>query len=306
MFFTYLAVASLIAFFTVKIVGIPIGPKMFSKIVLSITLFIPLYLLIAYLISRFVSRDLLRLERQLSDLPERTQFGDSRIREISRLSKALSRQARRISQLIEAQRLMLYRLAHDLRTPVSNIRNVISGIKDGVIKGREREIYLSKALEETLKIERLLESSLSKLRKIGRESRPEEVDLKEFFNSLGSIWKVKTKREGIILTLEVADRPKLRIPRDDLEEIVGNLIDNALKHSGCSEVWVRAFEDGNRVYLIVEDDGRGIKEEKLVDSYKRGSLGFYLVRELTWKWGGEVSFEKPQKGTRVVISFPKG
>jgi signal transduction histidine kinase len=301
---TYLVVASLIAFFTVKIVGIPIGPRMFSKIVLTIILFIPLYLAIAFLISRFVSRDLTLLERDLSDLHRGIKYRESRIREIDRLSKALSDQARKISQIIEAQRLMLYRIAHDLRTPVSNIRNVLGAIKEGVIGSREREAYLDRVINETAKIERTLENALSKLRKISRENRREVINLREFLEGLRDLWSIKARERGMILTLEVTDNLRVLASKEDMEEILSNLIDNALRHSGGSEVWIRAFPEGERVRIVVEDNGKGMGGERLMDSYKKGSLGLYLVRELVWRSGGEVRFEGGDRGTKVVIDLP--
>ena len=304
LFVTYLVVASLIAFFTVKIIGIPIGKRMFAKIVLSIVAFIPLYLVIAYLLSKFVSRDLIRLERSLRDLPYSFRHKGSWIREIDRLSKAVEDQSRRIKEIIEAQRLVIYRLAHDLRTPVTNLKNILQGIKEGVISEEERDEYLGKAIDQAQRIGSLLEGALSEVRKVSRKRDIRRLDLCRVLKGIEEVWGLRFRERG--LDLEVVCRGPLEVEVSplDLEEVLNNLIDNAFKNTDRGRVTVEAWREGDEVVLRVEDTGRGMEEGRLMEAYKKGSLGLYIVRELVWRNRGEVIFESTGTGTRVVIRIP--
>ncbi len=303
LFATYLIVASLIAFFTVKIIGIPIGKKMFTKIVLSIVSFIPVYLVIAFLLSKFVSRDLKRLEESVRGLPFSGRTPRSWIKEIDKLGEVISLQAERIRELIDAQRFMLYRITHDLKTPITNIKNVISAIKDGVISEDEQKEYLGKLLRETDRMNALLDEALSNLKKVSRKTETRELDLCSFLKELVDIWQIRCKEKGLRLKLDCEDGISLKIPPTDLEEIINNLIDNALKHTNRGWVSISAYKESSKVLIKVRDTGNGFNSARLQDAYRKGSLGLYIVRELTWKNGGQVEINTLDGGTEVVLSF---
>ncbi len=298
--------ASLIAFFTVKIVGIPIGKKMFTKIVLSILAFVPLYLLLAYLLSRFLSRDIRRLEESVRKLPYGGEPEDSWIEEVDSLSRVIGRQAERIREIIEVQRLTLYRIAHDLRTPLTNVRNVILAIKEGVIPPPEREMYLDKVIKETDRIKDLLEEALSILRKVSRETRIERIELCSHLREILSLWEVRLRSERVKLIFECEDKVYIKASPLDLEEIINNLLENSLRHAHPKEIRFYTHKEGDRVLVELSDAGRGADTAKLKEAYRKGSLGLYIVRELTWRNGGSVEIGSSEKGTRVALSFPAG
>lgn len=305
LFLTYLVVASLVAFFTVKIIGVPIGKRMFTKIVLSIVSFIPLYILIAYLLSKLVSRDLSRLSGAVRDLPFTEEIPGSRIAEIDKLANTISLQSGRIREMMEAQRFMLYRIAHDLRTPITNLRNVLSAMEEGLIGEEERRSYLRKLIKETERMESLLEDALSSVRKISRKLEPDRVNLCEFLKDMEDLWRIRFERKGIRFYLECYGEPIVEIPLQDLEEIVNNLLENAYGNTKAGEVRVRAFSEGDRVVVSFEDTGEGISTPRLQEAYRRGSLGLYIVRELTWKNGGRIEIGASKRGTSVKLFFKR-
>jgi signal transduction histidine kinase len=304
LFVTYLVVASLIAFFTVKIIGIPIGKRMTAKIVLSIVSFIPLYLATAYLLSKFVSRDLVRLERSLRDIPYSLKPEGSWIKEIDRLSSVVREQSKRIKEIIETQRLFIYRMAHDLRTPVANLRNILLGIKEGVIGEEEREEYIRKALEQVDRIGYLLEEALAEVRKVSKRREVQEVDLCGFLRSVEGVWRLRFKEKGVDLLFRCEGSPKLKVSPLDLEEILNNLLDNALKNTERGRVLVEVKVLGEEILLRVRDTGRGMEKGRFMEAYRRGSLGLYIVRELVWRNKGDVTFRTAEGGTEVVVRFP--
>lgn len=299
-------VASLIAFFTVKIIGIPIGKRMFTKIVLSIAAFVPLYLILAYLLSKFLSRDIRRLEENVRELPYSGEMGGSWIKEVDRLSRVISRQAERIREIIEIQRLTLYRIAHDLRTPLTNVRNVVLAIKEGVIGPSERDVYLDKVIKETDRIKDLLEEALSGLRKVSKESKRERIEICSQLRDILSLWEVRLRSEGVRLVLDCEEEVYIKVSALDLEEIINNLLENSLRHARPEEIRLSVRGEGEKVSVELSDAGVGADTAKLKDAYRKGSLGLYIVRELAWRNGGSVEISSSERGTRVVLSFPTG
>ncbi len=304
LFATYLIVASLIAFFTVKIIGIPIGKRMLGKIVLSIVSFVPLYLLLAFLLSRFIGRDLRRLEESVRDIPFKTELGGSWIKEIDRLSEVISSQSRRIKEIIELQRLTLYRIAHDLRTPLTNVRNVILAVKEGVIGSDEVDRYLGKVVSETDRMKDLLEEALSGMKKVSRETEREEVDICALVRDIADLWSMRLRKEGMSLKISCGKGIRARLSPSDLEEILNNLLENSLKHAGSGDVRLSVRKEDRWVLVELRDSGRGLSTSTLQEAYRRGSLGLYIVRELTWRNGGSIDIESSEEGTRIALKFP--
>ena len=118
------------------------------------------------------------------------------------------------------------------------------------------------------------------------------------------------------LTFTVAVDPGLHVlvAREDLDELVGNLLDNACKwaRTRCS---VTARQAGARVVVIVEDDGPGISAEMRSQVLTRGvradeavpgtGLGLAIVRDLTAAYGGKIVLdESPLGGLRARIDLP--
>jgi len=104
------------------------------------------------------------------------------------------------------------------------------------------------------------------------------------------------------------------VAREDLDELVGNLLDNACKwaRTRCS---VTARQAGARVGVVVEDDGPGISAEMRSQVLTRGvradeavpgtGLGLAIVRDLTAAYGGKIVLdESPLGGLRARIDLP--
>ncbi len=114
-------------------------------------------------------------------------------------------------------------------------------------------------------------------------------------------------------TSDVDGELTVAMDRDDLTEILGNLLDNACKWAS-SRVSVCARADGALTEIVITDDGPGIPEEKLSQIGNRGTrfdrsvtgtgLGLSIVREIVGAYGGALSFENDAKGglrVRLVL-----
>ena len=102
--------------------------------------------------------------------------------------------------------------------------------------------------------------------------------------------------------------------REDLEEIAGNLLENAVKWARRT-VRVRLSAEVGAVLLTIEDDGPGIPEEQAREALKRGTrldetkpgtgLGLAIVHDLVREYGGELALERSELGgLKAVIRLP--
>jgi signal transduction histidine kinase len=107
-----------------------------------------------------------------------------------------------------------------------------------------------------------------------------------------------------------------RVERQDLDEMLGNLIENAAKYGGGS-VFVTVEDAGDFVEMLVEDDGRGIPESERVQIFDRGArldtgkpgtgLGLAIVRDVAEIYEGRVTLEESEDlgGLLVRLALPK-
>lgn len=106
----------------------------------------------------------------------------------------------------------------------------------------------------------------------------------------------------------------VRVQREDLDEMVGNLLDNACKWAR-HRVLVSVTSDGDSVRIVVDDDGGGVPEDKRVDVLKRGvradqnapgsGFGLAIVGDLAEIYGGTIALtDTPLGGTRAVLTLP--
>jgi len=111
--------------------------------------------------------------------------------------------------------------------------------------------------------------------------------------------------------------PGLLLPwdREDLLELLGNLLDNACKWAD-SEVRLTIEEQAERYQLVIDDDGPGIPESDRQQVLERGTrldeqvdghgLGLGIVRDIVEVWGGQMTLQdSPLGGLQVSIALPR-
>lgn len=215
--------------------------------------------------------------------------------------------------VIERARTQVGNLAHALKTPLSVIGNEARSGASGVTQ---------KISEQAEIMADQINLYLDRARRAARSE------------ALGSLCDVKPVVDGLVRTLNriYAERgvsPKVDCPpdvrflgeRQDLEEMIGNLLDNAFKWA-AGQVGVQVFlQSGgpdnaeNKLTLIVSDDGPGLPEDrrsealvrgKRLDETKPGSgLGLSIVAETAAMYGGSVSLQASSSGgLRVELILP--
>jgi two-component system heavy metal sensor histidine kinase CusS len=213
-------------------------------------------------------------------------------------------------------------IAHELRTPVNNLRGVAE-----VTLGRPRtpgeyRDALSSCLEECGRLARLIDSLLF----LARAESPaaplatEPVDVGRELAAVCEFYEAAAADAGVSLTAEAPSGVVARLDRTLFQRAVGNLVANALAHTPAGgRVSVAAGSDDGRVLVEVADTGRGIPPEHLprvfdrfyrVDDARSAAaggvgLGLSIVRTIATLHGGTATIASaPGCGTRVTLTLP--
>ena len=218
---------------------------------------------------------------------------------------------------------LLTSLGHDLRTPLTSIRGALETLRtmgDALSPAARVDLILA-AEEETVRLGRFTSNILDMVR---LESG--QVPLRREAVDLPSALEAAVARAEHAVGRKVERRIAEHLPEPSLDpvlfnQILGNLLDNAMKFSGPEgQVAVVARRLGANVSISVEDDGPGIPREDLTrifDPFFRASrtdrivagsgLGLAIARGLTQAMGGAILAESPIQGghgTRITVRFP--
>lgn len=248
-------------------------------------------------------------------VPVRTQNDD-----LSALSNHFNHMANELERSDNQRRNMLADIAHELRTPITILRGRLEGILDGVYP--PDEAHIAPALEETYLLERLVEDlrllALAEANQLRFELKP--VRLEELVETIMGLFSAQASERNVQLHLDAeANLPEALVDPQRFQQVIGNLIDNALRYTPeGSSVDLAIHHKGNTIELSVSDGGPGIPEDELAhvfDRFWRGEksrarstggagLGLSIARQLVEAQGGKITARNcPSRGLEVQITL---
>jgi two-component system phosphate regulon sensor histidine kinase PhoR len=227
----------------------------------------------------------------------------------------------RLRRLETIRRDFLANLSHELRTPVTAIQGYSETLLRGTADPATQREFLEIIHRNSTRLGRLVADLL---RISNLEARPPDPAAREPVHLAGVAEHVtktvrdRAKAAGITLQVDVAADLRALADPDGLEQVIENLVDNAIKY-GAGEVTIRGrAASAGRVTLTVEDKGNGIAAHHLprlferfyrVDesrSRERGGvgLGLAIVKHLVESMGGTVSVDSEVgRGTRFTVEL---
>lgn len=199
-------------------------------------------------------------------------------------------------------------LAHALKTPLTVLTNAATA---------QDPKLASHVFRETKVMQRHVDHHLARARAVGR--RATGLSRASVWPSAESVLRAVTRiYENTRFDLDGKRDAQVAIERQDLDEILGNLIDNAAKYGGGSVfVTIDAEPESEQCVIWIEDDGAGIPANKREDIFARGArldtgkpgtgLGLAIVRDVANIYGGDVELGESEDlgGLLVRLSLPR-
>jgi two-component system sensor histidine kinase BaeS len=225
------------------------------------------------LVARQVSRPVRRLtaaSRLLADGQLDARVPDGGHGDMATLSQSFNRMAEAVQRSEERQRRLVADVAHELRTPLSNLRGYLEGLQDGVVEP-SRELFAS-LHEETLLQRRILDDlqvlALAEAGALGYTRGP--VDLAELAEVGGTAHRAVAGEAGVRLMVDAPAPVWVDADPDRLRQVLGNLLTNAIRYTDAGgQVLVRAFATDGGATLTVTDTGAGIAPADLPQVFDR-------------------------------------
>ena len=239
---------------------------------------------------------------------EKTRIGQDFPSEIRPLTEEINQLLAHSEAQAEEARRHAGNLAHALKTPLTVITNAATAdapdLDDTVCR-------------EALVMRRQIDHHLARARALGRRASAQARAT--VWESLEAVQRaVDRLYENVTVDIAGNHRAQVRVERQDLDEMLGNLIENAAKYGG-GRVFVTVEPRGNRVDVLVEDDGPGIPAEQRGELFARGArldttgkpgtgLGLAIVRDVAEIYGGSVHLEESEDlgGLLARLTLPAG
>lgn len=230
-----------------------------------------------------------------------------------------------IEQLVQERSRFMMRVAHNLRAPLAATQSILGVVKDGYLGDLnvEQREYLRRIERRARTMLEMISElmALGKQRSLRQKPKDEEIDLGFVAGRLQRTFQDRAAEKGLRFTVELPDDPpRLRGNQDQIEQMLENLVSNAVKYTpeGNVEVVFSQIRPG-RVAIEVRDTGIGIPEQdrarlftdffradnaKAVEEIGTG-LGLAIVKETVDACGGDIEVESREgAGTTFRVELP--
>ncbi|MGE5562898.1 MAG: sensor histidine kinase [Bacillota bacterium] len=251
-----------------------------------------------------------RVRREVAEIRsgDRTRIGGDFPAEIRPLTEEINQLLAHSEEQAEEARRHAGNLAHALKTPLTVITNAATANTPDLADTVCREAVVMR---------RQVDHHLARARAIGRRAAAQSRT--RVWESLQAVQRaVDRLYENVTIDIAGNHDAQVRVERQDLDEMLGNLVENAAKYGG-GRVFVTVEPKGEMVDILIEDDGPGIPKERRGELFTRGArldttgkpgtgLGLAIVRDVAEIYGGSVSLEESEDlgGLLARLALPAG
>jgi signal transduction histidine kinase len=248
--------------------------------------------------------------------------------EIGRLGQAFNRM---VAQLRATERMrtdFVSNVSHELRTPLTAIKGLVETLRDGAVDDRQvRDRFLATMEDETDRLIRLVNDLLvlSKADSQALKLKRKPLDVRDLLERSVHKLAPQLEEKGILVEVSASDGPQLVLAdADRIEQVLVNLLDNAIKYSP-EKGWITVAIDDEglapeMVSIAVRDEGLGIPAGDLPRVFERfyrvdrarardgggSGLGLSIAKAIVEAHGGEITLRSEEgQGTTVRFTLPR-
>jgi len=287
-----------------------------------------LAVVVAFLVTLFLSRRILSPVKELRAAAQRLGKGDFSQRvdirdksEIGELASTFNSMAGNLQRDEQLRQHMVSDIAHELRSPLTNVRGYLEAINDGVMQPDKATI--SSIYDETVLLSRLIddlqELSLAEAGELKLYCQPEDVA--ELVRQSITAIQAKASEKGLEVSSDIpADLPRVNIDFLRIRQVLLNLLENALAYTPAGgRINIAANLSFGLVEVSVSDTGEGIPAEEIDNIFERfhrvdksrsrstggSGLGLTIARYIIEEHQGKIwARSEPGKGSRFSFTLP--
>lgn len=282
---------------------------------------------IAYFFTRRLVRPLQEIAHHAGTMAQGLpvpQIAESGAREVHDLAVSFNHMSRQIENTERTRRDFIANLSHELRSPMTNIQGFIQGITDGTIDQADAKPYLDIVLSETKRLNALIAGLFRLTRAESPESplQTTDFDLCELVRLvvISKLPQIEGKSLEVSTDFE-EDSLYARAARDQIEQVLINLLDNAIKFTpaqGQIQVTIRR-QAGHLLAVTVQDNGIGVLPEEKDRLFERfyksdqshasgdgSGLGLAICKSILERHGQSIRLADSVRGAAFVFTLAEG
>ncbi|MFW5885166.1 MAG: ATP-binding protein [Patescibacteria group bacterium] len=265
--------------------------------------------------------------RLKKEIKEATTDLEKTNKELRTANIRLSKAYKKLRQLDDAKNEFVSIASHQLRTPLTSIKGFISMILQGdfgkyssSVEDALKKIYISN--ERLIKLVNDL-LSISRIEAGRFVFNLNKNNIKELISKTVETFEMEAKNKNLDLKLDLPEKDPepFVFDKEKIQEVISNLIDNAIKYTQEGEIEIKLEDLKNKARITVSDSGRGMLKseiESVFEKFRRGKksnnlntegtgLGLYVCEKIVSAHQGKIWAESDGmgKGSRFIVEIPK-
>ena len=274
--------------------------------------------------SRSLTRPVLSMSRMARDIAQGNFNARAIVQgtdEIAQLAMEFNNMARELEKHEELQKGFVANVSHELRSPLTSMQGFAQGMLDGTIPPEESPIYLQIILDETKRLSKLTREllDLSRMESGSLPLQCRRFNINELLRRVLVRYVDKIESKGVDVEIEFQNEDAFAYADSDrIEQVVVNLLDNAIKFTRQGQKIIVATREANgRILVAVSDTGDGIpdadlpyvferfyKADKSHTDKKGTGLGLSIAKRIIEQHGEKIACDsKAGEGARFVFSL---
>jgi signal transduction histidine kinase len=299
-----------------------------SQLIYIMIIVLLLACFVAYFLSKKITKPIEGITKKASEMGKGNYdvvFRENGTLEIDELARTLNKTCKDMARIEELRRDLLANVSHDLKTPLTMIKAYAEMVRDISYNNPEKRekdlnIIIDEADRLTILVNDLLE--LSKMQAANsNQLNIEEYDLVKEIKNILTKYDIIKETENYNFVLEVPDEAIVKAEKNKMNQVIYNLINNAINYTGKDKkVTIKVTENKNTYLVEIIDTGKGIKNDDLPyiwDKYYKNDknhqrnvvgtgIGLSIVRNILeqhkFKYGVN---SKKNKGTTFYFEIVK-